>query len=206
MTVSAGLDCLILVGMMVLGDLYETTIGYLVAATVHELGHYVAIRLAGGTVHTLRFGVCGGQMTYSGIRSYPGEIFASLAGAGANILTAYLLSLAGKHTGWEPFFILSGVNVMQGLFNLLPVRPLDGGEALYAFGCLLWSPMPAEALCRVIGGAVSIFLLGLGVYIFVKTRYNGTMLLCGGYLLLSSLQEWGLIPRLPQRNHVKSKG
>ncbi|MEI3361131.1 MAG: hypothetical protein V8R75_00350 [Oscillospiraceae bacterium] len=50
----------------------------------------------------------------------------------ANLLSAVVLTALGLE-------MAAGAHLVLGAFNLLPVRPLDGGRALYlaaAFGCL----------------------------------------------------------------------
>lgn len=103
----------------------------LAACALHELGHYAAIRLLGGRVTRLRITCVGAEMALSA--RFPmgpaGELAAALAGPAVNLLCAGLC--AGLGEGWYCF---AGIHLALGLFNLLPVGPLDGGRVL---GCLL---------------------------------------------------------------------
>nr|WP_300167424.1 site-2 protease family protein [uncultured Flavonifractor sp.] len=101
------------------------------ACTLHELGHYIAIRLLGGQVARLRITCVGAEMVLSARRPLGSarELSAALAGPAVNLLLA--LGCAGLGKSWWCF---AGVNLALALFNLLPVGPLDGGRAL---GCLL---------------------------------------------------------------------
>ena len=95
------------------------------AAALHELGHLLVLRLLGARVRELRVSVFGAELMTSAARlSYPGEIAAVLAGPAVNLLCA--LVLGGAHA-----WVAAGAHLSLCLFNLLPVRPLDGGRALY---------------------------------------------------------------------------
>ena len=94
------------------------------AAALHELGHLLVLRLLGARVRELRVSVFGAELVTSAARlSYPGEIAAVLAGPAVNLLCA--LGLGGAHA-----WVAAGAHLSLCLFNLLPVRPLDGGRAL----------------------------------------------------------------------------
>lgn len=180
--------------LLLLCDRYEMAIGYLLAVSVHECGHLFAVRLVGGRVIGIRFGLTGGVISCRGLRSYGREIAVSLAGVICNGIAAYLLSLVGMYTGRELWYLFAGIQLALGGFNLLPVPSLDGGNALYAYLCLLTAPNTAYAAIWRLGFVISFVLIGFGVYIFGKTRYNGSMLLCGASLFASCLQELRAVP------------
>ena len=98
------------------------------AALVHELGHYVTVRLLGGGIVSGEISCRGAKMTALPMK--PGqELLAVLAGPGASLLLLFLGPLFPR---------LAFCGLIQGMFNLLPIYPLDGGKALR---CLrsLWS-------------------------------------------------------------------
>lgn len=95
------------------------------AAAIHEGGHWLALRLLGAKILGLRIGVLGAVLeTDSRGLSYGGELIAVLAGPGANLAAALVLTALDRE-------MLAGAHLVLGAFNLLPVRPLDGGRALY---------------------------------------------------------------------------
>ena len=107
------------------------------AALVHECGHFAALRRCGARVTGFRLGVCGAVLDSNCSRlSYADELFCVLAGAGANLLAAVLCAAAGN-----PYPAFTGANLILCAFNLLPVRPLDGGRALELL--LSWAAGPA---------------------------------------------------------------
>ena len=182
MKVEIGWDAIIIGMIAVLLDIYETAAGFVVGVLVHEWFHVMAVRLCGGQVTRMKLSACGGVITYRGIWSYGQEAMIALAGAAGNVTAAYFLAISANMSGWNGGYIMAGVNVALAIFNLLPICPLDGGNAVYALVCGMSTPQIADGVLRWLGGILCLGLLGFGVYIWVKTRYNISMLLCGGYV------------------------
>ena len=90
------------------------------AAAVHELCHYLAIAALGGQVGRLAVG-SGGAAMELGCLSPVRELLAAAAGPVGSLS----LMLMGR---FFPRLALCGL--VQGLFNLLPIYPLDGGRIL----------------------------------------------------------------------------
>ena len=155
----------------------------LAAATLHELGHLLAIGTQGGQVQTIRLTAGGMVIEYNGSRlSYLADTAVALAGPTASFLGALAL---GRLASWcwpEPLTYLAGLSLMLGLFNLMPVLPLDGGRALYALLCLVRCPQDAEQICGALGRLCSCLLLVLGGWLLI--RFENPSLLLISFLLL----------------------
>ena len=160
------------------------------ASLLHELGHYLLLRLLRAPILGFHVGIFGAVLeTDNRSLSYGGELAAVLAGPGANLLAALLL------LGWdaERGALFAGANLLLCGFNLLPLRPLDGGRALYLLGCWLLGPEAGERIC---------FWAGLLSGLLLSGAILALMFLSGGSLwLLPAL--FGLLAALFQECRQK---
>ena len=134
-------------------------LGAAFAALVHELCHALAVRLTGGQVLGLTLDAGGLTMEVSGLDAR-WELLCALAGPAGSILISQV-----------PVPEIAVCALIQGLFNLIPLAPLDGGRAL---GCALelfcprWrrtvqSVVEWAALLGLLA-AIPVFHLGAGAY------------------------------------------
>ena len=110
---------------------------------------------------------------------YGRQIAISLAGPGVNLLSGWLCARAG-------WYLPAGVSFGLGAFNLLPVLPLDGGQALW---CGLSALFGVERADRALTGTAGM-LLGLlaGAGAVMAAGYaNFTLLITSGWLVWMAL-------------------
>ena len=108
-------------------------VAVVVSACVHEVFHISAVLLTGGTVRCVRVMPLCTVIEVERIGCCQ-EIICALAGPAGSFLL-----LAVVH-----YFPLLGLcGLIQGVFNLLPVYPMDGGRALR---CILECAFPHRAV------------------------------------------------------------
>lgn len=133
---------------------YVAVTAFGTAALAHELGHLIAMLLVGADVRAVRLTASGPVIDFSGDITPRQELGIVAAGPVAGIVFAVLCLLFGS-----PYFQYAGlIAMLAGVFNLLPVLPLDGGRLALA---LLRTAMPeriALLLMRIAGT-----LCGVGV-------------------------------------------
>ena len=138
---------LLLVAWFVQANGWGLLLTVLGAAAVHELGHWLALGLLGARVTGLRLNVFGAEMETAWDRlSYGAELTAVLAGPAANLVWGLVLASLGK--AW---FEAAGAHLVLCAFNLLPVRPLDGGRALELAVSWAAGPAAGERVARWVG-------------------------------------------------------
>lgn len=155
------------------------------AAAIHELGHYLVLRSLGAGIKGLRLSVFGAVLETDSTRmSYRGELAAVLSGPAANLLCVLLLAPMGGR--WTVFL---GANLVLCMFNLLPVRPLDGGKALGLLVSWAAGPAAGEWAVRWIGASAAA-ALAAGIC-YVMWRSGGSLWLlpaAGGLLAAAGLE------------------
>lgn len=163
------------------------------AALLHELAHYAVLRLCG--VRTARFTLTGlGASLYVPELhrlSYGAELLSAAAGPLMNLLLWVLLSLTGR----EELTLFAGAQMVLGVLNLLPVRPMDGGRILWLATAYLTEPYTADRVGAAVGLAASSALLALCLWL-VLTTGSGLFLLLGAlWLAYRSLPPEVFLPR-----------
>lgn len=153
---------------------------FVLAAGIHELGHAVAVWIAGGTVDQVVLYAAGACMSVHHSRGYVCDLLIAAAGPLAGFVTAWI----SGQIGWISF---AGVNVILSVLNCLPIVPLDGGCMLASLLCL--SPLGLrgqDALC-VLSLVQSAALTVLGAYLLYRTGTNIALLVIGVTLTAGNL-------------------
>lgn len=147
----------------------------LCAASAHELGHLAAVYAAGGKVSRLRLSAAGAELRLEGTLSYVRELLCALAGPLVNLM----LALGAARIGAEVF---AGLNLVLGLFNLLPLSALDGGKVL---GCIAALVFGAEGggVVRAVIDRVFSFLLVIGGMVLAGKGGGVTLLVVAVWLI-----------------------
>lgn len=141
------------------------------AAAVHELGHVAALAAVGGRPEGFTLSALGAELALPGGLSYARELPVALGGPAASLALAAAAGSGGR-------FLLAGLSLALGLFNLLPLWPLDGGRAVACLCGLCLSPLGAERVERALAAAALGGFLALGV--MAARRGFGPGLLCMG--------------------------
>lgn len=187
--VSPGAWILLALGMLLLP--LRWLLAAITAAAFHEACHILAIRLCGGVVEGMAVDTRGAVLAVSPM-SRLRELLCALAGP----LGSFLLVLTAR---WTPAIALCGL--AQGLYNLLPVYPLDGGRALRCCAELLMPPGAARIVCRAAELLCVATLLGTAVYAVIGWSWSGFLLPAA--LLLFIPRKFGKTPCKPARMRVQ---
>ena len=141
----------------------------LLAALCHEMGHYLVLWYCGAAVERVSVSPLGVamQLAQRPQLSYGQELAAVAAGPTINLALALALSAWGGVGEWA--YAAAGAHLVLGLFNLLPIRPLDGGTMLWLAVAWRWDPFIADRAARVIGGAAVLMICACGVWLWRQT-------------------------------------
>ena len=78
-------------------------------------------------------------------------------------------------------------NLCTGLFNMLPVMSLDGGQLMYVILCGKFSGKSAERIINITALIILFPLTVLGFTVLLNSKYNFSLLFVCIYLIASLL-------------------
>ncbi len=143
----------------------------------HEAGHLLCIRLAGGRVRSVHFGVYGMRIVPAPTTclSHGKEALIAAAGPAVNLLLA-LSGILLRRT------LLARVNFALAAFNLMPVRAADGGSFLYHL-LIRRHPAPfAHTALRISGAVFLLLAYALGAAAFLQSGWHPSLTASLAYL------------------------
>lgn len=157
-------------------------------AFCHEAAHLCAIKYGGGTVKRIDIDFLAAEIVYSSEKmTFRSEMLNSLAGIAVNAALAafsYLLYLRCPDIRLA-FFSLC--NAALASVNLLPVRGLDGYNALYYVLQMKYDANKAYEVCRMISSASAVLLVFAIFLIIIKTGMNTSVIML--FMLAAALKK-----------------
>nr|PZM92902.1 MAG: site-2 protease family protein [Pseudomonadota bacterium] len=154
------------------------SVGLLASIVLHELAHTLIAIRHGGSVESIVLMALGGVSQVSRMPQSPRhELEMAAAGPLTSLALAGLLGLAYRATIDTPdlsfaLFLVAYLNLVLGLFNLLPAFPMDGGRVLRA--ALAWklgrrrATQIATVVGKVMAGLFALVgLLGGGIWMIL---------------------------------------
>ena len=170
-------------------------VALLVGVLLHEVAHAVAARRAKMHVGGITLWFMGGLTRIEGEEHPRSELWIALVGPLTSVLLGGVVlgaALGARGAGWplaaSTLGWLGGINIILGLFNLLPASPLDGGKVLH--GLLWWATGKRYLATRLTAGTGTV-LGGLAVFggfitLEMGDFLDGVVLALLGWFVLSS--------------------
>lgn len=163
---------------------YVLTLAFIIA---HEALHMAAAKLAGGNIHAVRFLPVGlNAEVDTACCSKAGRLLIYAAGPSFNFLCAILIQIfmvqvnINTRIAWLALFI----NLYLGIFNLLPIIPLDGGKIAMELFSGRFGAFKAGKCLRGISVFISIGITVAGLVSFICNRSNISLIVIGIYILM----------------------
>ncbi len=153
----------------------------------HEMGHLLTMSAVGNKPQAVRFEITGMNIKrQQSIKiSTKNELLIALGGPFANGVLFVICCFAICFYKSEILLTVACINLILMTFNLLPVKRLDGGMALY----FLLSRRFDSEICTQILKITSIVFITLiyvwGIYVFVSSGYNFSVIIIAIFLTLS---------------------
>lgn len=137
-------------------------LGWMFASAVHELAHYAALRMRKVDVYGVKVGPIGAVMS-TGYMSNTDELIVAVAGPVGGILVAPFYR-------WIPSVSLCAI--VQSLYNLLPMFPMDGGRIFAAIMTLLLGRRRGTNIAWWVGTLSAVGLIAVGFYLWYIMDYS----------------------------------
>lgn len=173
-----GVPFLALITLLLTLDKSGTAVLCLLASFLHEGGHVALLLRAGHPPREVTVGVCG-------IRLVPDPHPLGVGQQAAVLLAGPLVNLTLAGALWAVRCAPTAVaaHLLLGVFNLLPIEALDGGQLLRCLLAARWGDTVAERVVRGISAAVLLPLSTLGFWLLLQW-HNPTLFLVCGYLVV----------------------
>ena len=169
-----------------------------VSVLLHELAHSFVARSRGLQVKSIVLFIFGGVSNIEQEPQTPGiEFSMAFVGPLVSLLIGVvcyglLLLVRGTHSLLVPILsYLALMNIILGIFNLIPGFPLDGGRVLRS---IIWKAtgnfQTATNITTFVGQAFAYLIILWGILLFFAgNAFNGLIIIFTGWFLLTSAQS-----------------
>jgi stage IV sporulation protein FB len=161
----------------------------ILSIAIHELGHILAMYRLGCAPREIKFSLFSVDIKNKYIMNSKKDKRIAFAGPFANFIAGAAFFSFYIFFKNAAFFSLSAINFTLALFNLLPIKTLDGGQILFGFLSRKFSVTTAEKILFV-SSILCIFPLSvLSFSILLRSKYNFSLLFLSCYLLYVILSK-----------------
>jgi len=174
---------------------------YLASLLAHELAHSIVAMRRGVRVDGITLWLFGGVSRFSSDTSSPGsQALITFVGPLTSLVLGALFFIAsvaiggGAHPGLVAATLawLGYINIVLGVFNLVPAFPLDGGRLLQS---LIWlrtgDRLRATSIAARIGMVFAYLLIAYGLlaFVFAGNLFSGVWSVFLGWFLLNAARS-----------------
>lgn len=157
------------------------------AILIHETGHLAAMWALDCAPKRIRLVPAAVEITTKIQSGGKHEIFIALCGPAVNLLLFAALFVNYLAFGNDGYLTVGLINLLIGLFNLLPVTGLDGGTVLFNILCRKTDPSKAVLIMRIINLSVAAAALITAVTLCFKGQFNLSFFILALYLAVMSI-------------------
>lgn len=171
-----------------------TSLFFFASVLLHELAHSIVAIRYGLTVHSITLFIFGGvsQINEEPPSAWSETVIAFVGPATSIVLAGIFYGISRAVTSYAPVtagtLYLAYINLILGIFNLIPGFPLDGGRVLRG---IIWgatkSLRRATRIAANVGRVIAFGFIIFGVYLlFTGNFINGIWIMFIGWFLESA--------------------
>ncbi len=176
-----------LIAVMLATDRTGLALPTLFSVFMHEMGHLFCMWASDTEPREIRLIPTSVQITSSIKGSYKKDIAVAVCGPVVNIILFLILIFNYAAFGIQTVLYYALLNLIIGLFNLLPVNGLDGGTILYS---LLAKRMELNRAClimRIVTALTGLLILAIGIILTLKGKFNVSVYIISVYLFITAI-------------------
>lgn len=172
--------------LAVIADKSGTAFLSLAAAILHEAGHLLCMKLYSCLPSSIKITLFDFSISDSMLisRSSRKDLFIYASGCAVNFFAGFIFLLLSKLFCTEALFAVnaSAVNFIIGLFNLLPVCGLDGGNILFIILNKKLSENKCITIIKIVSFVILMVIFTFGIIALFNNKYNYSYIIAACYL------------------------
>ncbi len=163
----------------------------LLSSLIHECGHLFAMILSGNKPEKVVFELGGINIINRSktCLSFNKEIIIAFSGPLVNLVSTLLCCFVYDYVKNEKILTFASVNLILMVFNLLPIKSLDGGRILYYFLSKKHNMSFSKRIIYVLSIIFIAITFSWGIYVFIHTGFNFSIIIIAVFLLLSLFSD-----------------
>ncbi len=153
----------------------------LLCCIIHEAGHIICLLILGEKPRKIElsfYGIKLERFPMAG-QSTAGDLAVYISGSVANLIFSALIFALSSFT--DSLRFAATISLCIGLFNMIPCKPLDGGNILFTLLCRNVRRKIAGKICFVVTIIMLIPMVAAGIYLLTENG-NITLLAVSVYL------------------------
>jgi stage IV sporulation protein FB len=147
------------------------------ASVLHEIGHLLVLLILHQPIESVKISVFDIKIKSNYHLSFKGQFALILSGVVFNFLLSLIF--------FKIIPLFAYANLFIGIFNIMPVSTLDGGQALKLLLNRFINEKKSVIIINIITVIIALPVFTLGILILIKTGYNFSFLALGVYLILT---------------------
>ena len=151
----------------------------MLSVVLHEMAHLLTMSAFGCEPMSVNLIPCSVEIKRDICKSYKKEILISLSGPFLNIFLFVIFLKINLE--------FSLINLCFGLFTLLPLSILDGGEILKVVLSHTLNENKAKIIFKIINFTIGVLGIFLGVFLLVRQNGNISLILFSVYIILFNI-------------------
>ena len=174
-----------LVSFMLATDRTGYIIPTAMAVILHEAGHLFAMWLFECSPKSIKLIPTSIEIVRGFSKKPYGETVIAIMGPLVNLFLSLVFYLNYIYLQQQWLLVFSFLNLIIGVFNLLPVKGLDGGTIVFNTASRFFGDYIAARTVSILTLAAGFSLLTLGVFILLNGSVNLSVFIIALYLIIS---------------------